>query len=201
MKRVLIAATSAFTATALSIAPITAQTVPRRPSVSSVNGLSVRYVRADSVKQADRILGAQGIGAFRTTTTRLGQAAVSLQHGPCELTPHDVHLRDSFKGGAEGVKPTTTCTRPVKSIKHATELHFLWDMVAPQAGPTFIERSGKKRAYMTLFQSTEVAVHCDSRDETLWFGTTVGTIVYQGRTYHARVYHRPKPLSCGTNWP
>lgn len=132
-----------------------------------------------------------------------GMKPGSVRYGPCLLRPHTIHFRNSLSREAVGVKPTTECNqgKSVEFVKHSTELHFLWFTVAPQAGKTFIEKSKSTQRAITFFESVKVAVRCDNYEETLWMGTTVGEIRYQGRTYRARVYHSPIKLDCGFDWP
>lgn len=172
----------------------------RPPSQSTPSPPSLRPVRY--------VLAQSGLPTSAVLLTRRNEKVVSplstpgnVTYGPCTLFPRAVHLRNSLNREAVGVKPLTKCTRPVQKIRHATELHFHWFTLVPQAGPTYVETSKPKSAGVLELESKNVAYKCDGREETLWMGTSTGSIRFNGRTYHARVYHAPRPLDCGADWP
>ncbi|MHA6802970.1 hypothetical protein ACVGV0_06085 [Salinifilum ghardaiensis] len=79
------------------------------------------------------------------------------------------------------------------SIRHDTDLRYkwwLWWWLADSyPGPG---NRGAKR-----YEQKNVEYPCDGTDSTTWAGTTLGTIVYGGDTYYARVYQTPQDLECG----
>lgn len=79
------------------------------------------------------------------------------------------------------------------SIRHDTDLRyqwwFWWWLADSYPGPG---NKGQKR-----YEQKNVAWSCNDTDETWWSGTTVGTIVYGGDTYYARVYQEPVTRECG----
>lgn len=140
----------------------------------------VPYVAADDPAEAARLLRAQGTG--RST-------AGSIKFGPCVLYPSPIRIRTS---GRVGTKPHTKCEKYVTSIHHSTDLRyksFIWWKL-----------KGTKKATGSRTRSLlqkNVEFSCDSSEKTQWASTTLGTIVYNGRTYYARVYPARESLPCG----
>lgn len=102
-------------------------------------------------------------------------------------------MRTSSGGKTLGYKPKTTCDVPVTSIRHDTDLRyrwfFWWWLADSYPGP------GNKG--QSSYEQKNVDWFCNGTDETSWAGTTVGTIVYGGETFYARVYPTPVVKECG----
>ena len=108
------------------------------------------------------------------------------------LNPSVIYLRASADYEAVGTKPYTTCSVPVTSIRHSTDLRyksFIWWRLATT-------KTGGNSGVASYTQKN-VEYFCKSSESTGWSGTTSGTMVYVGRTYHARVYQTARTLSCG----
>lgn len=149
------------------------------------------YVKASSPAQAMEILNA--LQSPQTASPAAKVAAGEAQYGPCTLKPSRVYMRSS---GGMGAKPVTECTVPVSSIRHQTDLRyewltFWWLQDSYPAGNSGLARLEQKNVQWA----------CNGDDSTTWAGTTVGTIVYGGQTYFARVYQIPRDLACGSSWP
>lgn len=150
------------------------------------------YVQASSPAQAIEILDA--LRSPQTASPAAKQAAAVAQYGPCTLNPSVLHLRTSGGRNTLGTKPTTDCSVPVTSIRHNTELRYKWLLVfwwlaASYPGPG---NQGERR-----YEQKNVEWQCNGTDSTTWAGTTLGTIVYGGQTYYARVYQDPVDEACG----
>lgn len=79
-------------------------------------------------------------------------------------------------------KPHTKCTVPVATIHHSTDFRyksFIWWKLR-----------GTKNA-------TSHGVASQQDKKTGWGSTTLGRIVYGGKTYYARVYPARVSLNCG----
>ena len=115
-----------------------------------------------------------------------------MRFGPCVLYPSVVYLRASSNYGAVGTKPYTQCSVLVSSIRHSTDLRYTsfiwWRLATTKTGGN----SG-----VASYTQRNVEYYCVSKESTGWSGTTLGTIVYGGRTYDARVYQPVKTLACG----
>lgn len=155
--------------------------------VGSTSTAPSPYVKASSPEQAADILDA--LESPQTASPAVKAAAASVQYGPCTLYPTLIYLRTS---GGLGAKPYTDCTVPVSSIRHNTDLRYQWlswwRLAASYAGGN----SGEKR-----YEQRNVQWQCHGTDSTTWAGTTLGTIVYDGETYYARVYQTPTTKDCG----
>lgn len=163
---------------------------PDPEAVGFANGLetAVRgtqaspYVRAESPEQAMEILDAlkspEGVGPE------------AVKFGPCTLEPTRIYMRTS---GGLGAKPYTKCEVPVTSIRQDTDLRyegwFFWWLAKSYPGPG---NQGQKS-----YEQKNVTWNCQGSDATTWAGTTVGTIVFGGETYYARVYQAPREEECG----
>lgn len=120
-------------------------------------------------------------------------SATAVNFGPCVLKPTKVYLRTSSGKKNVGVKPVTTCSVPVTSITHATDLRYKSFIWWKKAGKTL---TGGNRGVASYTQKT-AEYKCVSTEKTGWSGTTLGTIVFRGKTYYARVYHISQSLACG----
>jgi hypothetical protein len=142
------------------------------------------YILASGPADAERKLSA--------LASRLpGVHPLDVQYGPCVLKPSNVYLRKSWGYGAVGTKPQTTCTTAVTSIHHDTELHYAWYLWWPSAGTWSGSNTG-----VAAYTQRNVAYSCVGDTTTTWQGTTLGTIVYGGHTYYARVYTPQAELDC-----
>ncbi|MFV0463015.1 MAG: hypothetical protein ACK5MP_07485 [Nostocoides sp.] len=155
--------------------------------------MASQYVEASSPEEADAILTQLEFSASSSSTDTLATAAaLSVRFGPCTLYPADIHLRASSNYGAVGVKPYTKCTVPVSSIKHSTDLRYKsfiwWRLATTKTGGNYGVASHTQK---------NAEYFCKSKEKTCWSGTTLGTIVYGGRTYYARAYQTAVSLSCG----
>lgn len=63
-----------------------------------------------------------------------------------------------------------------------------------KAGPSLTGGNSGLAAYA---QRTAAGDFCRGKEETGWYATLSGTIVYGGRTYYARVCHTADSLFCG----
>ena len=177
----------AGSAQAAEPSPLPDQLVNSRDSVSS------QYVEASSPEEADAILTQLELSASSSSADSLETAAaLSVRYGPCTLYPSTVYLRASSNYGAVGAKPYTKCTVPVTSIKHSTDLRYKsfiwWRLATTKTGGNYGVAS---------YTQKNVEYYCKSKEQSGWSGTTLGTIVYGGRTYYARVYQAAVSLSCG----
>lgn len=110
-------------------------------------------------------------------------------YGPCTLNPTRIYMRTS---GGLGAKPYTDCTVPVSSIRHKTDLRYQWLLWWWLADSYSGGNSGVQR-----HEQRNVQWQCDGDDSTTWAGTTVGTIVFGGETFYARVYQSSTDQPCG----
>ena len=146
----------------------------------------VPYVEADSPQEAIEIFDSleSNEGLARTS-------AASVNYGPCKLHPSVVYFRTSSNKGAVGFKPYTKCSNNVTSIPHESTLRYeyfgLW-LVA-------LNKTGGNRGVMNYTQKN-IEYYCLGNIDTDFGGTTLGTIVYLGRTYYARVYTPRVELGC-----
>lgn len=120
-------------------------------------------------------------------------AAGFVKYGPCKLYPRKVWLRTSSGRKDVGTKPRTECTKTVSSIRHSTDMRYKSFIWWKKAG-TY--KSGPARG-TKAHTSNNVGYRCKSGEKTWWAGTTLGTMVYNGRTYYARVYTAKLRLPCG----
>lgn len=155
------------------------------PSMADAENLQPSpYVQASSPEDALEKL---------TALESSGRASVAnVRYGPCTLYPSVMYLRASSNYGAVGSKPYTRCTVAVSSIKHKTDVRYKsfiwWRLATSKSGGNYGTAS---------YTQKNVEYYCKSRESTAWSGTTLGTIVYGGRTYYARVYQPVKTLNCG----
>lgn len=145
------------------------------------------YVQASSPKEAIKVLDA--LQSPSTASASAKAAAGSVKYGPCTLNPTVIYLRSS---GGLGAKPYTDCEVPVTSIHQQTDLRYEWWLWWSLADSYTGGNQGEKR-----YQQRNVQWQCDGDDDTTWAGTTVGTIVYGGETYYARVYQSVVDKPCG----
>jgi hypothetical protein len=145
------------------------------------------YVQASSPAQAMDILNA--LQSPQTASPAAKAAAVEVHYGPCTLKPGVIYMRNS---GGLGAKPITDCTVPVTSIRHDTDLKYHWLLWWWDAASYPSGNNGQAR-----LEQKNVQWHCNGNDSTTWAGTTVGTIVYGGETFYARVYQGETDQPCG----
>lgn len=167
------------------------QVEPKSASPNSATP-GVRYVRADTRAEAVAMLqpnlGLVQPGAVIEIPGDLSAA----KYGPCWLYPHKVHTRKSGNWGTVGAKPETDCKEPVSVIRHETTVRYAWYLWWLQAGRTHVETDTNS----TWFQSLELEYKCRGKGMTTRTGTTLGTIVFHGHRYYARVYHGVRDLDC-----
>lgn len=115
-------------------------------------------------------------------------SAARVRYGPCTLYPSPIRKRY----GNVRTKPHTKCSVRVSSIHHSTDLRyksFIWWKL-----------KGTKTARNTnqfSLQQKNAEFQCVSSEESGWGSTTLGKIVYRGKTYYARVYPARVSLNCG----
>jgi len=145
-------------------------------------------VRADSPEHAVEILDA--LTNPETASLSVKAAAAGFKFGPCTLEPSVIYMRTS---GGLGAKPYTRCEVPVTSIRQDTDLRYKWGLwwrlARSYPGPG---NQGQAR-----YEQRNVQWICQGADSTTWAGTTVGTIVYGGETFYARVYQAASEQPCG----
>ena len=160
-------------------------TLPATSDYFQTDGPTVQYIEAPLSTGANFTSDAPATPAL--------MAASGTTYGPCTLTPEYLHLRASGNYGTIGYKTRTTCSVIVESIRHDTDLRYKSAIWWLKAGST---TSSSNRQQRTLYQQN-VAFPCKNKNSTVWAGTTVGTIVHQGKTYYARVYPPTKTDNCG----
>lgn len=147
---------------------------------------TIRYIRADSPEAAR--------AAFEAAGRNTPAGVRTVEYGPCELTPHDIHLRKSSNYTTLGPKPETDCKNVVvTSIQHATTLRYEWFAWWLEAGPTVTRRAVRTRNYVT----EDIEVRCRGFARTIWSGSTTGTVVYRGHKFYAVAIYKPVELKCG----
>lgn len=157
------------------------------------SALGARYVRADSRAEALALLLPEFQTARPKPIIEVPSNMSSAKYGPCWLRPHGVHTRKSGSWGTVGAKPETECKVPVSVIRHETTLRYSWYIWWLQAGWAHVETDTNSK----WFQSVELEYKCRGKEMTTWTGTTLGTIVFRGHRYYARVYHGVRDLACG----
>ncbi len=200
-RKIALALVSSVTAAVLTAGTATASTEPSAPEpepgadefaagLEAAEGgpQSSPYVQADSPEQAVEILNA--LESPQTASPSALAAASSVNFGPCTLDPHFIYQRTS---GGIGAKPATSCEVPVTSIRQDTDLKYHWGLwwwtAKSYPGPG---NKGQKS-----YVQRNVQWQCQGTDSTTWAGTTVGTIVYGGETFYARVYQPQTEKECG----
>lgn len=121
-----------------------------------------------------------------------GAVTRSGSYGPCTLKLDHVHLRKSGGWGTAGFKAHTHCTAKVTSIHHSSDLrykYYSWWKLAV-GGVTADARN------TTDLNQTNLEFRCNGKVNTSFIGTTVGTVVYGGKTYYARGYSKTALLPC-----
>ncbi|MFJ2350774.1 hypothetical protein [Glutamicibacter sp. NPDC087673] len=118
-----------------------------------------------------------------------------VNYGPCKIVAEGFHTRKSGKYETGGFKSTTYCTKKVTAIHHSSQARFkrlAWWVKGGRAigQPAQKMKAGKHNGtyYPTVFQQTNHALTCKSAKTTTWSGRTLGTIVYNGKTYYADAY-------------
>ncbi len=159
--------------------------------ISARDSVPSQYVEASSPEEADMLL--TQLESSGGSMSASAAVAASVRYGPCVLNPSVMYLRESSNYEAVGTKPYTTCTVPVTSIRHSTDLRYKSFIWWKKAGST---HTGGNSGVASYTQKS-VEYYCKSSEKTGWSGTTAGTIVYAGRTYYARVYQTATTLSCG----
>lgn len=144
------------------------------------------YVQADSPREAIKLLDQVERSPDRSSN-------LSTQYGPCTLKPSNMHLRDSYDYGAVGIKPKTSCSTYVTTIRHTVDFRYksaLWWRLAAT------KKTGPARKSMA-HTSWNLAHYCKGGESTGWVGVTLGTVVYAHKTYYARAYSPKTTLNCG----
>lgn len=161
----------------------------------------VRYVRGDTPAQADALRGQlRDTANLAVPPTRAPTIGIPRSYGPCVLHPGVVYLRKEYDYQAVGMKPFTKCNENVPAptlIKHRTDLRYQWFNWWLQAGTSFVSSGRNEHSYL----SKSIYYNCDGTENTVWSGTTLGMIIWQGNKYFARVYQRARELRCGARWP
>ncbi|WP_242907281.1 hypothetical protein [Actinomadura terrae] len=164
-----------------------AQNTAAAGSAATSTGASP-YVQASSPAQAVRVLDA--LRSLERASASARAAAAGVVYGPCELFPTPIYMRTS---GGLGTKPYTDCKGvAVSSIRHQTDLRYQWGAWWHLAASYTGGNNGVAR-----YQQRNVQWICKGRGSTTWAGTTLGTLVYLGKTYYARVYNSPTTHPCG----
>lgn len=126
----------------------------------------------------------------------LMQKGAPVTYGPCILKPNNIHIRTKSGEsdfGIVGFKPSTTCTKPVSSIQHTTNLrykYYQWWLKAASA--TAYSDPG----LTTTLVQKNIEHHCRGHVDTWFWGTAAGVINYGGKEYYARVYPDIARFSC-----
>lgn len=142
---------------------------------------------ATAASNPSRVLDG-AVGGIRRTA---GFGA-SVAFGPCTLYPSFIHFRKTPPPGI-GPKPYTDCDGVrVTSIHQETKLEYEWYAWWRQALVVSGGNTGQSR-----YTQRRVDFKCLSSESTVWGATTLGTVVYRGKTYHARVYQKMRRLPCG----
>lgn len=177
-------------AASVVVAPAASATTLSAPTGQTMK--ASQYVEANSPAEAVKKLDAldKRASAKSGATT---YAAASVRFGPCTLYPTKTYLRTSSGKSKVGAKPVTKCTTAVTSIKHASDLRYKSFIWWRKAGPTFTGGNSKVASY----EQRNIEYKCVSKERTGWSGTTLGTIVWKGKTYYARVYFTENSLACG----
>lgn len=161
----------------------------------------VRYVRGDSPEEADRLRERLHALSTLTASARSGESvSIARSYGPCILHPGIVYLRKEYAYKDVGMKPFTKCDKRVAAptlIQHRTDLRYHWYNWWLQAGDTYVNSGRHEHNYL----SKTIHYACDGTERTVWSGTTLGKVLWQGHTYYARVYQRARELKCGARWP
>lgn len=155
-------------------------TASRKPPTGVAGPHGGRYVAAASLGQALTTLDRLEAGEL---------AAGSVSFGPCTLYPSPIRLRSN---GWVGTKPQTKCSAAVTSINHSTDMRYKFLIWWRLKGTRTAGNQGQ-----SSLQQKNVEFACDSDEETGWGSTTLGTVVYGGKTYYARVYPERVSLDCG----
>jgi len=153
---------------------------------------AVRYVRADTRVEALSLLPETFPRTRPKGLIEIPSDMSAAKYGPCWLYPHGVHTRKSGNWGTVGAKPETECQVPVSVIRHETTIRYSWYIWWLQAGKTHVETDTNSK----WFQSLELEYKCRGKGMTTWTGSTLGTIVFHGHKYYARVYHGVRDLAC-----
>lgn len=150
---------------------------------------------APAQAQVDEDLGSVAIPyVLSDTPLTEGGAAVRAvkEYGPCTLKLDNVHLRKSGNWGTIGYKAHTNCSAPVTSITHSSNLRYeyytLWRLAL-----SGVQASARNT---TTLDQKNIAFKCNGTVNTRFVGVTLGTIVYQGKTYYARNYSALANLPC-----
>jgi hypothetical protein len=144
------------------------------------------YVLANSPEEAVKKLS-----SLESRKKSIQATVDSVDFGPCVLSPSNVYLRKSSNYGAVGTKPVTTCSQPVTSISHTTELVYNWYLLKEIATTISGGNNGA-----SSYTQKNVEYTCVGDTSTTWSATTLGTIVFGGRTYYSRVYTNENELKC-----
>ncbi len=150
------------------------------------------YVEAESPQDAAAKL--DRLDELRAARINVATMA-KVSYGPCKIVAEGFHARKSGGYQRGGFKSTTYCTKRVSTIRHSSQARhkrLLWWI---KGGPEISEspktvKSGyyKKTAYASVFTQKNHSISCKSTKGTTWSGRTLGTIVYNGKTYYADAY-------------
>jgi len=157
------------------------------PRSIAASGPAAPYVQADSPEEALKLLDATNDDAPDTASPM----ATTPKYGPCVLYPTRIHLRTSSNRETIGFKPETKCTVSVTSIRHDSDLRYKYLAWWRKSGTW----SGSNRGERSYTQKN-MEHRCSGTRSTTWSGTTLGTVVFQGKTYYSRVYPPTTSLPC-----
>lgn len=130
--------------------------------------------------------------ALGSAEVRNAGYGAAIQVGPCTLYPTVIHFRKKPPSGI-GPKPYTDCKGVrVTSIRQETRLEYEWYAWWKLALVVSGGNTGESR-----YTQRKVDFKCVNSTSTVWGATTVGTVVYQSKTYYARVYQKMRRLPCG----
>ncbi|MHC9880227.1 hypothetical protein ACQX06_06660 [Corynebacterium diphtheriae] len=172
---------AALAASTISSAPPTNAQVQEIPS--ETDSITIPYVLSDTPPSEL---------ADVPSESQISAEPLAASYGPCTLTIDNVHNRKSSNWGAVGFKARTECSQPVTSIHHSSDLRYKyyawWNKALSNVTAT---------AYNTnhLVQKN-VTLQCNGDVSTKFAGVTLGTIVYNGKTYYARNYSKVATLNC-----
>ncbi|MGH3501842.1 MAG: hypothetical protein ACRDQA_13305 [Nocardioidaceae bacterium] len=117
-----------------------------------------QYVQADSPAEAEQKLNALEEGATASVA--------NVRFGPCWLHPTPTYLRTSSNKRNVGAKPYTTCSVPVTSIRHASDLRYKSFIWWKKAGKTHYGQNFGEKSYT----QRNVEYRCVSKEESGWSG-------------------------------
>lgn len=144
---------------------------------------AVPYIAADSAAEAEQMFDAM------EARQASGISLQAVNFAPCTLEPRYIHNRT--KTGTVGFKPKTTCTQRVTAIHHTSKLTYSYFLTWPTAASRNTGNYNEKS-----YEQKNLEFACRGTKSTVFRGTTLGKITYNGKAYYSRVYTPKKRLPC-----